>query len=71
MTVFRKNHVLKKLNFDQLTLSQGWRRGGGGGGGGSRVRSFDFDLLTPSPGSGGALFHKKQTRGPSGPKSLT
>ena len=41
------------------------------GGGGSRVRSFDFDLLTPSPGSGGALFHKKQTRGPSGPKSLT
>ena len=24
-----KNHVLKKLNFDQLTLSQGRRRGGG------------------------------------------
>ena len=39
------------------------------GGGGGLV--LGVLTLTPSPGSGGALFHKKQTRGPSGPKSLT
>ena len=41
------------------------------GGSWGRSFDFDFDLLTPSPGSGGVLFHKKQTRGPSGPISLT
>ena len=38
-------------------------------GGGSGVRSFDFVLLTPSPGSGGVLFQKNKKQ--EGPKSLT
>ena len=54
MTVFWKKTCCEKADFDQLTLSQGQR----GEGGGSVVRSFDFDPLTPSPGSGGVFLHK-------------
>ena len=71
------DHILKKLNFDQMTPSPWSEGGGGGGGGGSAGKRFDticciceilqcdmqplpdhtlkkdFDLLTPSTGSGG------------------
>ena len=59
MTVFWKKTCSEKAEFRPIDPIP---RSVQGGGGGSRGRSFDFDLLTPSPGSVGALFHKKTNK---------